>query len=59
MSFIQRLRWWLRGQWRCVRCGRLWYGMSFGYGDFICPRCYDGEHTWMWPRSIITGRLKQ
>jgi len=58
LSFIQRLRWWLRGRWRCVRWGRLWYGMNFGYGNFVGPCCYHGEQPLMWPRGVITGRLK-
>jgi len=26
-----------------VKCGRRMHLLSFGYGETICPRCYDGE----------------
>jgi hypothetical protein len=55
-NLLQRVRWWLQGRWTCIRCGRVWHGFTFGYGDFICPLCFKGEQPWLWRRSILTGR---
>ena len=35
---------WLHGSFTCVKCGREVRLLTFGYGEVICPDCYDGEH---------------
>ena len=39
----RNLRRFLSGEYVCVECGRVWYGMSFGFGKFWCPDCWSPE----------------
>jgi len=40
---FERLRKWLSGTFICRMCGRSINLMTFGYGECICPECYNGE----------------
>lgn len=54
---------WISGSFDCIKCGRRMHLMSFGYGDTICPRCYDGEKQIIfldesyWLNRLISGFL--
>lgn len=40
---FERLKKWLRGEFTCVNCNKLFHLGTFGYGETICPDCYDAE----------------
>jgi hypothetical protein len=42
MAF-KKLRLWLSGCFECKHCGKNYHIMTFGYGQIICPDCYNGE----------------
>jgi len=44
---FERFRLWLSGSFVCVRCGERFLVMSFGFGESICPGCYDGEVSFL------------
>ena len=56
---FERFRRWLKGEFVCVKCGRKWYAEgTLGFGEIICPECYDGEGEWFFPdRSYWLNRL--
>ena len=33
----------MKGDFACKKCGARYRLMSFGYGEVICPSCYEGE----------------
>jgi len=52
------LRKWLAGEFVCRKCGRLLHTMSFGFGEAICPDCYDGEQPFLFfDKSYLLNRL--
>lgn len=40
---FEKLHRWLKGDFTCKKCGAHYRLMSFGYGEIICPNCYEGE----------------
>jgi hypothetical protein len=40
---FERFNRWISGDFDCIKCGKRMHLMSFGYGETICPNCYDGE----------------
>ena len=44
---FERLRRWLGGSFICTKCGKNYQIFSFGFGDGICPNCYDGEKQFL------------
>jgi len=44
---FERFNRWLSGSFDCIKCGKHMHIMSFGYGETICPRCYDGEEKFI------------
>jgi len=51
------LRKWLRGQFTCIKCGKIFYAFIFGYGKAICPDCYQGETPFIFFEDPIMRRL--
>jgi len=45
---FEKFRRWLKGEFKCRKCGELQYhaGM-FGFGECLCPNCH-GEHVFLW-----------
>ena len=33
----------MSGSFECIKCGKQFLILSFGYGKTICPTCYNGE----------------
>jgi len=33
----------MKGRFVCRKCGREFHSFSFGFGEAICPDCYEGE----------------
>ena len=33
---------WLSGNFVCIKCGGHVHLLTFGFGETICPGCYDG-----------------
>ena len=64
MSLFGKFRRWLNGCFVCEKCGREVYTMCFGYGEAICPDCYDGEQPFLffddsyWLNRITARLLK-
>ena len=56
-NFINK---WLRGQFICIKCQKIYSINSFGYGTIICPNCYNGEKEFLsfdesyWLNRILT-----
>ena len=50
---IHQLKKWLNGSFVCRKCGKHVYLMSFGYGETICPRCYEGEDEFIFPDMTL------
>ena len=42
-----KVKQWLNGSFTCIKCKKLFRTMSFGFGEAICPECYQGEHTFL------------
>jgi hypothetical protein len=40
---FEKLSRFLDGEIACKKCGRTFFIMSFGFGEGICPDCYEGE----------------
>jgi hypothetical protein len=38
---------WLSGSFTCMKCGREFNTMTFGYGEAICPDCFQGEQQFL------------
>jgi hypothetical protein len=63
--FLQRLHRWLNGTFVCRECGKKFYTMFFGYGEAICPECYQGERQFIffdtnyWLNRISAKVLEQ
>ena len=47
MPLFRRFHRWLSGNFTCRKCGREFYTMCFGYGEAICPDCYQGEQPFL------------
>ena len=45
--YASNFRQWLNGSFTCVKCGEQFFIMSFGNGEAICPRCYEGENAFL------------
>ena len=55
---VSRLYKWLGGMFTCVKCHKEVHIMSFGYGEAICPDCYDGEHPFIfYDCSYLLNRI--
>jgi DNA-directed RNA polymerase subunit RPC12/RpoP len=54
---------WLSGSFICKKCEREFHTMSFGYGEIICPDCYEGERRFItfddgfWLNRIVAHKL--
>jgi hypothetical protein len=44
---FKNFRQWIGGNFTCRRCGKAYHSMSFGYGEIICPDCYQGENQFI------------
>jgi len=51
------LRKWINGTFTCIRCGKTFHLMIFGYGKTICPDCYRGGNPWIFFEDPIMRRL--
>ncbi|MCZ2809683.1 MAG: hypothetical protein O2V44_10045 [Candidatus Bathyarchaeota archaeon] len=40
---FEKLSFWMKGRFVCRKCGREFHAFSFGFGEAICPDCYEGE----------------
>jgi|GEM_PF-6350331 len=47
MALFEKFHRWLRGSFVCRKCGRRFHTMCFGFGEAICPDCYDGERQFL------------
>ena len=45
ITTISKIKLWLDGSFVCKKCGNKINTLSFGYGDAICPNCYEGEDS--------------
>ena len=55
---FERLHRWLSGSFNCVKCGKRMYMMTFGYGEAICPDCYNGEKKFIFlDNTFILNRI--
>jgi hypothetical protein len=49
---------WLTGTFTCIKCGKEYQTMSFGYGEAICPDCYNGEPSFVfYDKSYWLNRI--
>jgi hypothetical protein len=49
---------WLTGTFQCMKCGKEFHTMTFGYGEAICPDCYHGEkHFLIYDEKYWLNRL--
>ena len=44
---LENFRRWLKGSFVCVRCGRSFHLLTFGYGLIHCSACFEGEGSFM------------
>ena len=44
---------WLNGKYVCCKCGQEVNAMILGYGLAICPDCYSGEKTFIFPDNAF------
>ena len=51
------IRKWLSGEFKCIKCGRICYSLTFGYGKCICPDCYNGETSFIFFEDSIMPRI--
>jgi hypothetical protein len=47
MPFSEKFRRWLKGSFDCKKCGGEFHTMCFGFGEAICPNCYNGEQPFL------------
>ncbi|MHA2169710.1 MAG: hypothetical protein ACXAB7_07430 [Candidatus Kariarchaeaceae archaeon] len=47
MSLFTKINRWLRGSFECKKCGSTFLTFGFGYGECICPNCYQGESQFL------------
>ena len=53
-----RLYRWLQGTFICSKCGNNFGIMSFGYGEAICPNCYNGEKQFIFfDKNYVLNRI--
>jgi hypothetical protein len=45
MEFLNSFKSFLRGNYTCIKCGKVYNSLGFGHGQFICPSCYTGEDS--------------
>ncbi len=61
----KRIHRWLSGSFICKKCEREFHTMSFGYGEIICPDCYEGERRFIsfddgfWLNRIVAYKINQ
>ena len=57
---FENLHRWLNGVFTCRKCDREFHAFSLGYGDVICPDCYNGETSFIfydntfWLNRLLT-----
>ena len=44
---FEKLSSWLKGRFVCKKCGKVFHIMSLGFGEAICPECFDGEEEFI------------
>lgn len=60
MTYLHKLRRWLKGSLTCIKCGKEFQILSFGYGEAICPNCYESEGRFLfYDTSYWLNRLIQ
>ena len=61
---FEKLFFWLKGKFVCRKCGKNLCAFFFGFGEAICPDCYDGEpefiflDTSYWLNRIISPLIR-
>ena len=53
------IRKWLSGEFQCLKCGRTFYLLTFGYGKVICPDCYKGGNSFIFFEDPIMRIFNQ
>jgi len=62
---LEKLRRWMNGTFVCTKCGKEYHTMTFGFGEAICPDCYQGEKQFIifdtsyWLNRITAHLLRQ
>ena len=55
---LERLIKWVSGSFDCIKCGKRIQLLFFGFGETLCPDCYQGEITFIFPdREYLLSRL--
>jgi len=55
---FDNLKGWLNGEFICSKCGKRVFAFHFGFGETICPGCYDGESPLVrLDKSYILNRI--
>jgi len=44
---MKKLDRWLHGRFICRKCGKAYCINGFGFGEAICPDCYEGEDKFL------------
>ena len=44
---FENLKRWLRGEFKCRRCGKTVRLHCFGFGEAICPDCYKADKVFI------------
>ncbi len=63
--YLNSFRKWLRGQFTCKKCGEEYKGLFFGFGEIVCPDCYQEDQQFLfldnsyWLNRFITRLYKQ
>lgn len=53
-----RMKRWFNGSFTCIKCKKLFRTMSFGFGEAICPDCYQGEQPFLFfDESYLLNRI--
>lgn len=65
INVFERFRLWLSGTFKCRKCGLRVHLMAFGYGETICPDCYEGEEKFIffdesyWLNRLLSRMQKE
>ena len=58
IKMFELLRRWLSGSFTCKKCGKNNHLYAFGFGECICPECYEDEKQFLFfDNSYILNRL--
>ena len=62
---LENFQKWLRGSFTCIKCGRVFSVMHFGFGKAICPDCFNKDTQLLefdqtyWLNRFIIKKIKQ